>query len=252
MELKAMIATWIKQARTEAGLSGAALGARLALELGTERGHTRANISHWETQKHSPNLQQLLAIAKITGKSLPDEILLAMQGSAPANSNLRYGPAVQEPSLPYLGSASRVTVGQPAANVVPVKKVTLSLQAGITGFDAEQDFEDGGTIDLPRQWVEENDYVPQCLLAIKVKGESMEPLLYAGDVVVINIADTKWADQRVFALNYNGQAVIKRLSYERGDWWMISDNPRHPPLRCRAGETIAVGRVVWRAGSPRL
>lgn len=79
MDLKTMIASWIKQARKEAGLSGADLGAKLALELRVERGITRANVSHWETQKHSPSLPQLLAIAKITGKSLPDSIIAAMR-----------------------------------------------------------------------------------------------------------------------------------------------------------------------------
>lgn len=74
-----MIATWIKEARTDAKMSQADLGIKLALELGTERGHTKANISHWETKKHSPSLQQLLAIAKITGKSLPQSIVSAMQ-----------------------------------------------------------------------------------------------------------------------------------------------------------------------------
>jgi transcriptional regulator with XRE-family HTH domain len=50
-----MIANWVKEARKEAGLSGEALGTKLAFELGTARGHTKANISHWETEKHSPS-----------------------------------------------------------------------------------------------------------------------------------------------------------------------------------------------------
>lgn len=73
-----MIAEWIKAARTDAGLSGAELGAKLELELGVSRGHTRANISHWETGKHEPSIQQILAIVKITGQGLPREIMEAM------------------------------------------------------------------------------------------------------------------------------------------------------------------------------
>ena len=79
-----MIANWIKEARRDAGLSGEALGTKLAFELGTARGHTKANISHWENEKHSPSLQQLLAIAKITGKSLPHAIIAGLQGTDPA------------------------------------------------------------------------------------------------------------------------------------------------------------------------
>ena len=75
-----MIAAWIRTARKDADLSQEALGAKLALALGEERGFTKANISHWETRKHSPNLKQLLAISRITGKSLPPDVLHAVGG----------------------------------------------------------------------------------------------------------------------------------------------------------------------------
>lgn len=80
MELKKLIASWVRQARTEAGLSGDELAAKLIFELKVTKGNSKANISHWETEKHSPDLEQLLAIVRITGKSLPAEITCAMQG----------------------------------------------------------------------------------------------------------------------------------------------------------------------------
>ena len=88
MEIKQVIADWVRLARTEANLSGEQLGVKLALELGTDRGHTRANISHWETQKHEPSLQQILAIIKITGKSLPPTIIAAMQTGVEVQNNV--------------------------------------------------------------------------------------------------------------------------------------------------------------------
>lgn len=75
-----MIASWVRSARKEACLSQEALGAKLALELGEERGFTKANISHWENRKHSPNLKQMMAIAKIAGKPLPQDLLDALGG----------------------------------------------------------------------------------------------------------------------------------------------------------------------------
>jgi transcriptional regulator with XRE-family HTH domain len=94
MEIKQIIAHWVKQARTEMGLTGAQLGARIAIELKSDRGNTRANISHWETGKHEPSIQQLLAIAKITGKSLPPSITDMMQ--------VNPGPAVSAPDTTQL------------------------------------------------------------------------------------------------------------------------------------------------------
>ena len=74
MEIKDEIATWVRNARKSAGLSGEALGAKLALELRTTRGNSKGNISHWELGKHQPSLSQLLAISKITGHPLPQSI----------------------------------------------------------------------------------------------------------------------------------------------------------------------------------
>lgn len=74
MEIKEEIAAWVRAARKSAGLSGEALGGKLALELRTTRGNTKGNISHWELGKHEPSLAQLLAISKITGHPLPASI----------------------------------------------------------------------------------------------------------------------------------------------------------------------------------
>jgi phage repressor protein C with HTH and peptisase S24 domain len=148
--------------------------------------------------------------------------------------------------------ASRISTDLSAVEMVPIKAVELRLQAGIPGFDIDHGFEDGGTINMPLEEIEKRGLVPQCLLAIQVKGESMEPMLFSGDSVVINIADTKWADQGVFAINYDGKPVIKRLSFEDRDWWMVSENPKHRRERCRLGQTIVVGRVVYRPPSWRL
>lgn len=91
--MKLIIADWIREARQSAGLSQDALGARLAEEFGSERGYTKANISHWETLKHEPSIQQLLAIKRITNKPLPNVLLKEMgfsashMGTAAANSD---------------------------------------------------------------------------------------------------------------------------------------------------------------------
>lgn len=74
MEIKDEIAAWVRAARKSAGLSGEALGGKLALELRTTRGNTKGNISHWELGKHQPSVSQLLAISKITGFALPTSI----------------------------------------------------------------------------------------------------------------------------------------------------------------------------------
>jgi phage repressor protein C with HTH and peptisase S24 domain len=139
-----------------------------------------------------------------------------------------------------------VTVGRPESDVIPIKKVALSLQAGVMGFEVSQEADDDTTIDLPRKFIEENDLVPQCLLAIKIRGDSMYPLMIDGDIVVINIADTRPKSGELYAVNFDGEAVVKQMIYEGREWYLVSFNKDKQYHRriCRGSECIVVGRVV--------
>lgn len=239
--IQEMIAAWIREARQEAGFSQEELGAKLALELGGERGYTKANISHWETRKHSPNLRQLLAISKVTGKGLPAELAETDSGAQGAS-----GMRVEEARTEY-HPVRVATEDDPA--FVHIKKVKLKLSAGIMGFHTEPEAYDGATLTVPIDWVLRRGYDPAKLIAIRVRGESMEPTLYADDLVIVNTDDTKMVDGQVYAVNYEGEAVIKRLTRDAGRWWLTSDNAdqrKYHRKSCEGSECIIVGRVVKR------
>jgi phage repressor protein C with HTH and peptisase S24 domain len=130
---------------------------------------------------------------------------------------------------------------------VQIPMVKLRLQAGITGFQSEPERRDGGTVGMRRAWIARTGLNPENLVAILVKGDSMEPSLYEDDIVVINTADKKPVDGAVFAMNYEGEAVVKRMSRDAGDWWLTSDNPdqrKHHRKICRGDACIVIGRVV--------
>jgi phage repressor protein C with HTH and peptisase S24 domain len=149
-----------------------------------------------------------------------------------------------------LTGAGQVVVaeeGDPDFYQIP--KVKLELQAGITGFQTIPDIYDGSKLSVAKNWVDRNGYFPDNLIALSIKGESMEPNLYQGDQVIVNTGDTRMEDGAVFAVNYEGEAVIKRLVRDRGEWWLASDNPdqrKYNRKSCRNGECIIVGRVVRR------
>jgi phage repressor protein C with HTH and peptisase S24 domain len=130
---------------------------------------------------------------------------------------------------------------------IQIPMVKLRLQAGVTGFQTEPERRDGGTVGMRRNWIERTGLNPAQLVAILVKGDSMEPSLYEDDIVVINTADKKPVDGTVFAVNYEGEAVVKRLARDAGDWWLTSDNPdqrKHHRKLCRGEACIVIGRVV--------
>lgn len=131
--------------------------------------------------------------------------------------------------------------------VVQIRRVKLRLSAGIVGFSIDPVDEMGQAFNLEEDWIARNRYNPDDLIAIEVTGESMEPRLYRGDLVVVNTADKTPADGQVFAVNYEGEAVIKRLTRDAGHWWLTSDNPdqrRFPRKLCDGAGCLIVGRVV--------
>ncbi|WP_338771347.1 LexA family transcriptional regulator [Massilia sp. METH4] len=131
--------------------------------------------------------------------------------------------------------------------VVQIRRVRLRLSAGIVGFAVEADEEAGGSFGVESDWLARHRFAPDDLIALEVTGESMEPRLYRGDVVVVNTADKTPADGQVFAVNFEGEAVVKRLTRDAGHWWLTSDNPdqrRFPRKLCDGITCILIGRVV--------
>lgn len=128
-----------------------------------------------------------------------------------------------------------------------VRRVKLRLQAGVNGFALDADESDGPPIFFRSDWLRQRGFKPYDLVAIKIQGSSMEPTLYQDDMVVINTSDTEPKDGKVFAVNYEGEAVIKRMHRDGGVWWLSSDNPdqrRYPRKECTEGSCIVVGQVI--------
>lgn len=144
----------------------------------------------------------------------------------------------------------RINVNHPieeSEKIIKIQRVNLKLSAGITGFAIDAEHEPAGTYNIEKSWLDARGLSKENLIAIRVKGDSMVPKLHHGDTVVIDTADTKPEDGTVFAVNYEGEAVVKRLSRDAGEWWLVSDNPDQQKYHrkvCRGNECIIIGRVV--------
>ncbi|HEX8610189.1 MAG TPA: helix-turn-helix transcriptional regulator [Telluria sp.] len=155
MKLKEKIAKWIREARTEADLSGAELGTKLALELGESRGNSRANISHWETEKHEPSLQQIVGIVKITGKGLPDDVLADLAGRGGQAAKVELAPS-------GLNEAAKVAPSPP--------RLTMTIKSPEAEVDAEQHI--GARHALT--WLDRLDETEATLIAIYRESEGAD------------------------------------------------------------------------------
>ena len=127
-----------------------------------------------------------------------------------------------------------------------IRRVHFALSAGVHGYAVEYEEEPTAPIVFKRQWYERNGYRPEKLFAVRVMNGSMEPGLYDGDVVVVNTEATTPKDGCVFAVNYEGEMVIKRLVRDAGAWWLSSDNPdqRRYPRKVCDEHCILIGQIV--------
>ncbi|WP_431477797.1 XRE family transcriptional regulator [Massilia eburnea] len=208
-------------------------------DLANRAGVSQGAIGHLESGRTNTS-RSIIAIAKALDV---DPAWLADGKGSPYPENALGTSAVPDEAIP-------VTVADPGdPEFYHIPKVELQLRAGVTGFQTVPEIYDGGTLALRKNWVQRNKYAPNKLIALTVKGESMEPNLYAGDLVIINTADLSMTDGAVYAFNYEGEAVIKRLQRDQGQWWLTSDNPdqrKYHRKSARNGECIVVGRVVKR------
>jgi phage repressor protein C with HTH and peptisase S24 domain len=190
-------------------------------------GVSRVAVSKWESGNTKDlRMAHLFKLAKLFRVSA-EEIAL---GTAVLSA--------KESVAPY-----QIPERNPAPDYLPIAHVLLKLEAGVTGYEVQQIEGNGRPIFMPREKLDKKGWRADRLFALTVTGDSMEPALYAGDLVVINADDTQPADGAVFAVNYEGQSIIKRLRRDAGNWWLDSDNARHKPKLCDE-HAIIIGRVI--------
>lgn len=133
-------------------------------------------------------------------------------------------------------------------DLVAVPRVKFKLSAGVSGFAIDPENGNGKPIFFRKDFFELNNYRPEMLFSVRISGSSMEPSLWDGDLVVINTADTTPRDGEAFAINYEGELVIKRMRRDSGEWWATSDNSdqrRYAPKRCTE-DVVIIGSVIYK------
>lgn len=85
------------------------------------------------------------------------------------------------------------------------------------------------------------------LFVARGDGDSMQPTLLDGDIVLIDTAQKRIEQQdRIWAISYGDLGMIKRVRrLPSGSYRIMSDNPTVPPIDAVDDEMHVVGRVVW-------
>ena len=86
------------------------------------------------------------------------------------------------------------------------------------------------------------------LKVVEVSGDSMEPTLYKGDHVLVDLGNRAIAQHGLFVLRLDESLMVKRVqkSFATGAIRIISDNPKYEPEEIDESDRLdVIGRVVW-------
>lgn len=172
---------------------------------------------------------------------------MASSGTQRVDAQAGESPFFDEPLDAPVSGQFRVGGQVPS---VPVPIVKLRLRAGVSGYTEEPDVHDGdlGILDIPLDVINDMGLDPRELMVLRIKGMSMEPMMFEDDKVLVNKAQRTAVSRECFAINWNGEAVVKMLVKRGPDWYLHSMNPEFGPINVRSGQCSIVGHVVWQPG----
>jgi phage repressor protein C with HTH and peptisase S24 domain len=231
------IGSRIKQARKHSGLTQA--------QLASKTGLNQSTISDLEVGKSHgssfvASMAAALGVDPLWLESGKGQMLQSVVISTPEDDHLTSG-------SPFLRDQIPVKIRE-ESSLVQVKLVKLKLQAGYTGFQTQVEPEDDSFQGIPLSVVDELHLNVASLLAVRIRGQSMEPMIFEGDIVVLDTSDRKPVSRECFAVNWDGEACVKMLVKRNVEWYLHSVNPDFPPVNVRSGQCDIIGRVVYQPG----
>lgn len=126
-----------------------------------------------------------------------------------------------------------------------VKAVTINVLGRVAaGIPIEATTEIIDTEEIPEEMAKTGDF-----FALKIKGNSMEPRIMDGDVVIVRKQDDAANGDVVIALVNGDDATCKRLRKYKDGLELISNNPSYPPMffseeDVRTKPVKIIGKVV--------
>ncbi|MBO0750055.1 MAG: LexA family transcriptional regulator [Porphyrobacter sp.] len=129
---------------------------------------------------------------------------------------------------------------------VEVPRLSLEASAGPGATPAEEIPFDA--FRFSRRWLRENGLEPAQLSAIRVMGDSMDPLLRDGDEILVDRTPRAFREG-VHVVRLGEALHVKLLqAVPPGRLRLISKNAAYEPVEVAMSDVDVVGRVVWKGG----
>jgi transcriptional regulator with XRE-family HTH domain len=96
------------------------------------------------------------------------------------------------------------------------------------------------------KWLNKNGLDFSQLCVLEVRGESMEPTLRAGSIVLLDVSQKTIEDDHIYLIRDSGISLIRRLQLEiGGNVRVLADNPKHREFQIHMDQLDILGRLVW-------
>lgn len=216
----------LKRLREEAGLSLRALAE--AIGMPTTSYAAYEDIKKFKKRYLPLDLAQKIAVALSEHNIEPDRVL-TLAGME------RGGAALQSQE-----SVAR----QMGFGLVPELELGYSMGGGAI-FN---DYRHIGVVPFPIDWLRRlMSGTMADLFVARGEGDSMQPTLLDGDVVLIDTAQRQITKQdRIWAISYGDLGMIKRVRrLPDGSFSLMSDNAAVSDVNAFDDEMHVIGRVIW-------
>lgn len=158
---------------------------------------------------------------------------------------LEYGRARLAGKKPVSVPGQVLTAPEADVATVMIPKVRATLCAGGGSFELEA--VPVSEHPLPRAWLSRMGS-PSAMVFMDVIGNSMEPGIRDGDMVLVDQSAVEPSPRHILAVGYEDAIYIKRLEKQANGFLLVSDNSDYAPIRV-AGDELAlfriIGKVVW-------
>lgn len=129
---------------------------------------------------------------------------------------------------------------------VEIPRLPLEASAGPGAAEAEEIPFDA--FRFSRRWLREQGLDASQLSAIRVMGDSMEPVLRDGDEILVDTREQPFRDG-IHVVRLDDALLVKRVASQGGGRFsLLSQNAAYPPVSVSAEDLDFVGRVVWKSG----
>ena len=125
---------------------------------------------------------------------------------------------------------------------VPLREATGSMGGGST----ETGDRTLTYLSFRTEWIRSKGN-PEYMTVIRAFGDSMDPTITDGSVVLIDEGRRQFVKNKIYYLRYNGQMYIKRLVERDGHLAIASDNDPNVLLVSDADDFAIIGRCIWTA-----